>query len=117
MGVAVELREDGCCFLGLLWLPTQMAWVYPGTHGVGRSSVQALMASSSFRMITGIGTTFGLSHHVGGRRLCLKIFVWVIRGNGVCFGVCVCVFVGGSCLLFCVGFGFVWLCSGLVLGD
>ena len=38
---------DDVFFFFLLWLPTQMIWVYPGTHRVGRSSEQAMAASSS----------------------------------------------------------------------
>ena len=42
------VSESGKMLLLVLlrWLPTQMAWVYPGTHGCG-SSVQELVASSS----------------------------------------------------------------------
>ena len=84
-------------FLLLLWVPTQImgvpmpprsgssVWVLSAQiawctrHPQGGSSVQALKASSiSFRVITGMGTTFSLSQHVGGRRLCLKVFVWVL---------------------------------------
>ena len=76
-------------------------------------------ASSSFSSGFGFGhnlrslptcgrPTFGLSQHVGGRRLCLEVFVWVL---GVMF---VVVFLGVGVVWFCLGIGFVvWLCLGV----